>query len=89
MFAAEPVEEVAPDLYRIDVFEEDEPGRSCAYLVRGKEGAALVETGSAPQVEALLDGIERAGFDPARPSARSWSSARWRARSRRPRACSG
>lgn len=62
----EAVEEVAAGLYRIDVLEDGQPGRSCAYLVRGREGAALVETGSVPQVEVLLDGMERAGFDPAR-----------------------
>ncbi|MCY0878287.1 MAG: MBL fold metallo-hydrolase [Firmicutes bacterium] len=53
----------ADEVYGIDLFEEGRPGRSSAYLIRGRE-PILVETGSANSQEALWSGLAELGVGP-------------------------
>lgn len=53
--------QVAENLFAIDLFEEGKPGRSSAYLIRGRE-PILVDTGSTRSHDALVQGLTELGL---------------------------
>ncbi len=55
--------EAAPNIFGIDLFEEDRPGRSSAYVILGKE-PVLIETGSQKSHDALVMGLVELGVMP-------------------------
>lgn len=58
------VRELEPGLFEIDLRFQGVSGVIAAYLVAGREGLTVIETGPTTTVDRLLDGIRLAGFDP-------------------------
>ncbi len=52
-------------VYCVDLFERGQPERTCAYIVKERDRAAIVETGSAPLTWRLLRALEDLGIPPA------------------------
>jgi glyoxylase-like metal-dependent hydrolase (beta-lactamase superfamily II) len=59
----EPAREIAPGVHLIDTGYV-RPRLAAAYLVRGREGAAVVETGTADSVPRILEAVAAAGLRP-------------------------
>ena len=65
--SAEPIghtQQLAADLWVIDTVFQGVPGIIASYLLRGPDGLALVDVGSAASLDALLAGIRATGADP-------------------------
>lgn len=57
--------EAEPGVFVVDLLLQGVEGLAAAYLLPGRDGLTLVESGPASCLPALLDGIRTAGFDPA------------------------
>ncbi len=58
------VQELEPGLFQIDLQFQGVPNVIAAYLLEGRHGLTLVETGPTTTLAALLEGIRTAGYDP-------------------------
>ena len=58
------VQELEPGTFQIDLQFQGVPNVIAAYLLEGRHGLTLVETGPTTTLAALLDGIRAAGYDP-------------------------
>ncbi len=60
------VTELEPGLFMIDHYFQETPGLIASYLLAGGDDLTLIETGTTPTLETLLEGVRAAGFDPER-----------------------
>ena len=60
------VTELEPGLFMIDHHFQETPGLIASYLLAGGNDLTLLETGTTPTLETLLEGVRTAGFDPER-----------------------
>ncbi len=60
------VTELEPGLFMIDHHFQETPGLIASYLLAGGDDLTLIETGTTPTSETLLEGVRAAGFDPER-----------------------
>ena len=60
------VTELEPGLFMIDHHFQETPGLIASYLLAGDDDLTLLETGTTPTLETLLEGVRVAGFDPER-----------------------
>ncbi|GAC1650140.1 MAG: MBL fold metallo-hydrolase [Gemmatimonadaceae bacterium] len=58
--------QLADDLHFIDLDFQGTPGTIGVYLLSGGDRLTLIETGPGSTLDALLAGVQAAGFDPAR-----------------------
>jgi glyoxylase-like metal-dependent hydrolase (beta-lactamase superfamily II) len=58
------VNQLEQGLYIIDHDFRGVPGVIASYLLAGSDGLTLIETGATTTIDALLDGVRQAGFDP-------------------------
>ncbi|MGA7670708.1 MAG: MBL fold metallo-hydrolase [Nitrolancea sp.] len=58
------VTQLEPGLFIIDHHFQGVPGVIASYLLSGQNGLTLIETGATTTIDALLDGVRSAGFDP-------------------------
>ncbi len=60
------VTEFEPGLFMIDHYFQETPGLIASYLLAGGDDLTLIEAGTTPTLETLLEGVRAAGFDPER-----------------------
>jgi glyoxylase-like metal-dependent hydrolase (beta-lactamase superfamily II) len=58
--------QVEPGVFQIDLRFQGLPNVVAAYLLTGRDELALVETGPATTLDALMDGIRATGYEPER-----------------------